>query len=290
MRNNSHAERIEHTIICRLIDYLLSLFMRGKLLVDKIKKLQEKKVAIDNANQDYALIKEDHRESNKMFLFIIIAVLSVLLDFILIANPVAFIAKNFHLPYILIFVIPAVLVILEIGIAYTSILHHRTDEPRSWIGRNLQYFVIGLLIAMSVLLLIYFAQGYEKTTDGAFIPFLLGHMFIQIILLIPAIMIHLWVVRHSEDIAEAVAFLRYLLQQKKVQNKINKYEKEYQEHLLPKYIKGTRTFVYKKERYEANYGDGGFEKMVPRDLAESINKIMGRMIFSFKPKAYEEIN
>ncbi|MBK6484083.1 MAG: hypothetical protein IPG01_13365 [Chitinophagaceae bacterium] len=279
MSKFNHSANIAQQTIFRLVEKLLNLFTMCKSLNEEIAALKEKLSVLDQTNPDFFEILEDRRESTKMSWRFIIIFLSMCIDFFLLYNGMTILCHQFGWPVILKILIPAFLIVTEIGISYFSIIQNRSGEGSSWIIRNLQYFVLVILVALTFLVILYSAQEYSETVDGvSFLTFFTGTVIIQISLLVASLMLHLWLIRNGEAIAEIFAYMRYRIDRRKLAGRIDQVERENRDKNLPDFTKDTHSLVQKIEAFRRDFPmiKIDFERTIPADLIRAINRVMGK--------------
>lgn len=108
------------------------------------------------------------------------------------------------------------------------------------------------------------------------------NLHVQIILLIPSVLLHVWVLKFAEGIAEAIAYFRYRMQRGRLANTINELEMK-KKTVTAQFMKMVQRFVEAMDAFERSYPgfETGFARIVPHDLACSVNVVMGRNIFDF---------
>jgi len=283
MKIEKHAISIAEKAIHRLIEYLLEIFLVCKSTNEAIQTLKEQRQALDDNNPEYAADREDKRESMKMSWRLVIIILSIGVDFLLSIQAISILTDKFDLPSILKWVVPTFLIVTEIGISYFQILHQRDGGKGSWVVRNVQYFVLVILAAFSILVIVFTAQTYDASIDNiSFIAFITGTIALQIALLVGSIMLHLWLIRNAEAVAEASAYFHYIIARRKLTKKIEKLEHKNKTANLPAFTKDTYKLVQAVEFFKTRfpYATANFEKTIPIELIRAINIIMGRNVFA----------
>lgn len=286
MKQIKHSTSTAEQTIIRLIEALLHLFTVCKSRNEEITKLKADRDSLDENNPDFHEIVEDRRENNKMNWRIVIMCLSICVDFFLLYNAMTILCEQFGLPGFLKIIVPAFLIIVEVGVSYFSAIQQRSGEPSSWLSRNLQYFVLLILIGFSVLVIMYSIQGYNAALDGmSFQSFLTGTIVLQVALLISSIMLHIWLIKNAEAIAETFAYFRYKSDRKKLTQKIDRMEKENSKKYLPDFTKRTHNLIQNIESFKRSHPDANpnFERAMPADLMRGMNQVMGKQVFFIEP-------
>jgi hypothetical protein len=268
-----------------LIKDLIDFYLRLKAHTGELLKLRMKLKTIDESNPEYYEILHDQRENNRMNFRFAIFILSNFVDFLLLNMALDILCDQFGLPKALKYVVPITLIILEIAISYFSTLLSRDEDKPSRLGRNLQYFVLPLLAGFSLLAIIYNAQSYNQEIDGmSLLAFMTFNTVIQLILLISSVMLHLWLIRNSEDLAEAISYMRYKVKRNKVVKAIDKIEKSNSTILMPQFTRLTHEYIRKTETFKRKYPDENidFTITMPQELIDGINKIMGKKVIKSK--------
>lgn len=281
MRKNSLSLAKAKILIRSLVEKLLELFLHGKSLVEERHRLVTQLKSFDDANPDYCEIYDDQRERNKMNFRYLILLLSFLVDFFLLNTAVAVLCAEYGWPSILKFIVPVVLILLEVGISYFAVLQARSEEYMSYIGRNLQYLVLPILVGFSLLAIFFSAQAYSEELDEvSLLGYLTFTVVIQTILLISSIMLHLWLIRNSEDIAEAIAYARFRIKRGRITGAIEKIDKENTSINIPLLTRLTHEYVRRTDTFKSNYPDNdeNFSRAMPQDLIDGMNRVMGKRI------------
>lgn len=281
MKKNSLTLAKAKLLIRRLVQKLLDLFLHGKTLVEKRHRLVTQLKSFEAANPDYCEIYDDQRERNKMNFRYLMLILSFLVDFFLLNTAVSVLCAEFGWPAILKFVVPVALILLEVGVSYFSALQARSEEYVSRIGRNLQYLVLPILVGFSLFVIFFSAQSYSEELDEvSLLGYLTVTVIIQSILLISSIMLHLWLIRNSEDIVEAIAYAIYRIKRKRITDAIEKIDKENTSVNIPLLTRLTHEFVRRTDTFKRTYPDDDedFSIAMPQDLIDGMNKVMGKRV------------
>ncbi|MEP6647359.1 MAG: hypothetical protein ABJC12_09715 [Saprospiraceae bacterium] len=280
-------------VIQILIKDLLNLFLFFKSRNDELMRLRIKLNTLDENNPDYIEIFYDRRENNKMSFRFVILILSFLVDFFLLNTALDILCYQFGWPNILKFVVPVVLIILEIGISYFSALQARDEEKVSHLGKNLQYLILPMLMGFSLLAIFYNAQSFIEGIDGmSFASFVTFNGIIQIILLISSIMLHLWLIRNSEEIAEAIAYVRYKMARNVIVDAIEKIERSNSAKYMPHFTRLTHEYVRKTDDFKRKFPEEhfNFPSTMPQELVDGMNKVMGRRIITLDIEKMSNLN
>lgn len=284
MQHRKHASNIAELAIHKMIDSLHQLFLLGTTKKEKIDELIEKRNSLDENNNDYCEIRQDKRENMKLWWQLVLIFCSIVIDFVLVYQPMDIICNTFNLPALMKYLAPMFLIILEVGIAYSQILHHRHLQRSTWFMRNLQYLVIVILGAFSALLILFTVNNYNPSIDGSFLGFVTGTILFQLGLLCASIMLHVWLIRNAELLSETLAYFLYILERKNLSSKIAKLEKMNKEKHSIDFKNASRELIRKIELFkrDAPGADVHFEKTMPLDLIKAINQVMGKTVFSIE--------
>lgn len=269
--------------IQNLVKELLHTFLFCKSRNDEVAKLRIKLNEIDENNPEYREILLDKRENTKMNFRFIILILSFFVDFFLLYEALVILCDQFGWPGVLKFIIPIVLIVLEVAVSYFSILLSRDEEKSSHITKKLQYFVLPILVGFSLLAMFYHLQSYNVEIDGiSLIDFMTFHVIIQLVLLISSIMLHLWLIRNAEEIAEAIAYMKYKAARSGVVNKIERIENGNTRRYFPQFTKLTHKYVKDTNIFERKFPElnMNFSYAMPQDLIDGINTVMGRIVIA----------
>ncbi len=268
--------------IQRFIESLYQTFLKYKAKSQGAEKLKTKLQTLDSNNREYKSIASDHRENMKMFWLMILAGLSIVVDFLATFESGRIISEMLRLAHFFMYCIPIVLVLLEIGISYFQIEAKRKGEGGSWLARNAQYLVMIIVCGFILLTIVFSIESYSNDADKvSFLTFLTGTLLYQIALLIFSLMLHLWIIRHSEAIFEAISYCHYKIARSRIVRKIDKLENEKNDKGLPGFSGDTQKLMqmietFRQENPEANVD---FSKTMPAELLLTINQIMGRKCF-----------
>jgi hypothetical protein len=281
------SERLDATKAIRaiqnLVNDLLNLFLFCKSKNDELGKLRVKLDDIDKNNPEYYEILHDRRENTKMNFRFIVLLLSFFVDFFLLHEALIILCNQFGWCSFLKFIVPIILIIIEIAISYFSILNSRDEARSSHLGRNLQYFVLPILVGFSLLAIFYHIQSYNVEIDAvSLLSFMSFHIIIQIVLLISSIMLHLWLIKHAEDIAETIAYIRYKYERGRIVSEIERIENVNTLRHYPQFTKLTHKYVKDTDAFDRKFPDMNmnFALAMPQDLIDGINNVMGRIVIA----------
>lgn len=266
--------------IQNLVKDLLNLFLFCKSRKEEVAKLKESMDELDKSNPEYNEILLDNRENIRMNFRLIILILSFFIDFFLLYEALIILCDQFGWSEVWKFLIPAILIILEVAVSYFSILYSRDADKPSRISRKLQYFILPVLVGFSILAVYFHFQGYNPDIDGSLFGFLTFRITIQLIMLVSSIMLHLWLILNAEDMAEALAYLRYRNARKKINSIIINIEESNTARYYPEFTRLTHRFVRDKNIFVTSYPEMQFDfaASMPQELIDGINTVMGRVV------------
>ncbi len=280
MTSSNAADRFQLSIR-KFIEKMLELLMKCRDRDEKIKKIQGQLKLLDEKNPDLYDLLGNTRENIKMYLCVIIWFLCILIDYFLLFNGLTLLTNRTNLILLLKVLVPIALVSTEVAISYFAILKQNSGERVSWLYKNLQYFVIGILIAISVVVIFFTGRGYNPQFDGnSYWSYVIGSVFTQVVLLIPAIMLHLWIIKNAEEIADAIAYFKYRYDRRKIVSEIELLEKV-QRKDQKLFVQWVHSLVQQMDSYRRKHPNVpcNFGQNIPLILSKVINAAMGRRIF-----------
>ncbi len=273
--------RIEQSIK-EQIRHLHDIFNKGRSLDDRVKKLRDYLALLDSRNQEHVKKMLSVNEAGKMLMYLLACGGCMLLDFAIIFNAVALLCKNAFIVATLRILLPLGLVGIEIGLSHVAAMSTNAGEYLSWLNRNLKFFVIAALVTFSTLTVVYTIEGYNPSVDGGSLA---GHVIAttitQIMLLLIASILHVWIINHAEDIFNTFSGLWFMLKRNGIAKKLRRLERKYKKW-ESNFSMSTCNVVQQVEMYERGYGVPAsyFAKGMPRDLINAINMVMGRIVFN----------
>lgn len=282
MNTRKHSTNAAEMAIHRLKESLLSRFNLIRSRNESIQSLRLRRDELDESNQDYAEIREDKLENTKMLWRLLILLLSIAIDFVLLLQATTILCEQFGLPRFLKLVIPLLLIIAEIGISYFQVLQKRSGDSGHWAARNAQYFVILILIGFSLMVTIFSIESYNAAVNGmSFAAYLTGVITLQVILLTASIMLHIWLIKNAESIAEVFAFLHYKHSWDRLTKCIDRLEQRNKKKDMPEFTSDTCKLAHAIEQFRERNPQSSpkFDKHFPEDLIKAMNMVMGRSVF-----------
>ncbi len=282
MRHFAYESRQEYTQIIQYIeDRITPFFLSRRDLPERISKLNDKKSKLDTANPAFASMRQNLREYIRILIFIVTPCLCIFIDYLILLNGLNILCEKYSIGNFAKYASPVALVVVEIGLGYLAVVEQRNSIHRSWIGKALRYCIIGFLIAFSLLVIVYSSESYNPQFDGASKDsYLFGVAFVQIALLIPSTMLHIWVIRNSEGIAESIAYLIYESKWKKITRELKRMETRKRKDTV-EFIKMVQRLIKAIEAFKNRYPEANadFNQLIPYDLAQAINRVMGWEVF-----------
>lgn len=280
MRQASHEEIRDYgAIIAYIRNVLTSLYMALRQWPTKIAQARDELIKLDNANGSFFRVLHNKREHNKKMLDIVTASLCIFLDYLLLYTGLSVLCVMLHWSALIQIAVPILLVLGEIGISYSSLIERRIG--RAGLQKVLQFCIIGFLIGFSVFVVYVSTQGYNPQFDGGSqTNFLLKNAVVQLMLLVPSILLHIWIIRHADDIADAIAYFIYRWHRASLESTIRKTEELLRKDTAA-FIKKVQELLEAMEAFRRNYPDSdvNFSVVVPADMAATINALMGRVVF-----------
>lgn len=280
MKTPTYSTHLAEQSIIRQITKLVELIARGQMLQNNLLKKKEHLELHDRNNEKFAMIIEDVQESFKMTMRAILLILSFIIDFALLFDALSLLDST--ISPIARVVIPLGLVFVEVIISYFTILQKSEDDNQSKLLAVLPYFVLFILVGLSISSIVYSVQNYNEQIDGmAFSWFLLSVVVKQGVLLIGSLLLHIFLIRHSAKITEAGAFFRYRKFRKSIVKDIDRFEAMIQNNVTPEMKMRVQAFAQEVEMFKRKYPHSNiqFEKMMSEELINMINIIMGKKIF-----------
>jgi hypothetical protein len=243
---------------------------------DHLQQLQSK-------NGDFAGQLHDRRETMNMWWRIGLCILSIFIDFMLCYESMQILCSKFGWPSELKYVVPIFLILTEIGIAHFQAIHKRNGVHAGWLASNVQYLVLAILVALAILTIVYSISAYNPAIDNmSFLSYCVGVILFQGILLIASIMLHVWLIKNAEEIADAIAFLSYKMQQGSTARKCNELNKSIATADKSEFVSKSQQLVQKVKEYERMFTENpvDFSTTMPTRLIEAVNSVMGKEVFT----------
>jgi hypothetical protein len=279
--------------IFRMIESLLGLLLFRGSIIQKLVELKKDLEVLKENNREFHEALKDKRENSNFTSRLIIIIIGVGIDVLLSYQAMVILCFEYNWPTLLKYLIPIVLVVVEIGVSYFQFIRQRIGERASWLIRNLQYFVLLILLALSVLAVQYSAQMYNPAIDTiSFISYFSMVIIFQAILFISSLMLHLWMIRNSEQIMDAIAFFLYQYAHKKITGKIETLELKDTKKYNPMFTQDAQHLVQSVEDFNFEYPNSGinFKQSIPTDLINAINTVMGKIVFTVTNESNDESN
>lgn len=281
----SYKTSVAENALHRMIESLYRLFIVCKHTSQAISKKQETLQQLEQANQDYVEILNDHREKMKQYWSIILMILACAIDSIIAGQAMAILCELFGFPQILKYLVPAILVTVEIGISYLQALKLREGTRLSWIMRAIPYLVLFILVGFSILTITYNIQSYSPQFDGANrTVFIITTCIIQGMLLVASILMHLWLIVHSEDLAESINFFLFKRKHEKLSKDIVKMEAKNKNENIKRFTRDSQRFVQEYDRFHREQPQSGidFTRTMPNELVKAVNMVMGKPVLALE--------
>ncbi len=283
MKNQNRSAMHAQSHIKDLIDRLLTLFMKCKNRENSLHTAEEKLQTIELNNKDFVDVGHEYRENNNMLWCLIILLLSVCIDYFLVNNGVTIICEITGLPHMLTYFVPPILVLLECGLSYfTSIDNRYHARNNSWISKKVPYLVLIINVALTILAVAFVYSG-KSGIAGFFHALTYGTVVViaQLILLAASMLLHIWIIKNSDLIADMLAYYRFRLARHELLKTKAAFEKALRTKLIPRFSKGARNLIETIEWYKKDFPNErhDFVSIIPQDLIAAMNKIMGRNVF-----------
>lgn len=272
-------------VIKEAIKNILKTFTDGKCAKENAIKYTAVCNELDEQNPDYKEIREDYRERNKMSWRFAVLCFTMIIDFFLLFHGISLLCETLNLPEALKLIVPISLICLEVAISYFSrpakgILGNW--QQRTGISKYLPYFVIIILIGMSLMVIFFSFMHYSQSVDGmSLADFLLGTVAIQITLLVASIMLHIWLIHNAEEIVEMFGYRKYYAAYTKKTNASNKEDRK-AKRKYKTFITQTSEIATMIQEFKDRFpgASTSFSAIMPVDLINAMNLVMGRIIIA----------
>jgi hypothetical protein len=292
MKKLSYSAKKAFAAICRLLETADSYLLSGVANSEQWATQKSELDKLDKANPEFFDSLDETRENIRRFWCIVVTLAGIFIDYFLLYNSMAILSGTSGLAVYFKILLPIILVFAEIAISYLATQRERNGEHRSWLSRNLQYFVVVVLISLSLVAFSYSVKGYDTKFDGSsFVGFVLDAAVIQLVLLICSVIFHLWIIKNAEEITEAIAYYRYKLSRLKIVKKMKDLESENKNKNSIGFKTVVSLLIQKIDSFKRDHplADVKFENLMSGRLKHAINIAMGRTIFS-EAYSYDSIN
>jgi hypothetical protein len=271
------------------IERLWQLFLSGRSSNEAATSGNAKLTALETANSEFAEILGDRRETGKKIRDVIMVVIAIGIDLIISGQAVGILCEMLSIPDYYKYIFPVFLVTAEICLAAKQMQATRDNRSSSFVMNNLQYSILLILIACTLLVIVYSLRSYNASIDGAYWSYVAGIILVQGMLLISALCLHLWVIRNADALADSFAFLRFKRDHTVLTKEIEKHERDATQQTKPTFVAEARRFVADVMQFNRTYPSAqvDFTVVMPVDLQEAINAIMGKQIFFTTSKQEE---
>lgn len=278
----NYTQRKAESSIQRLIDELIDIFSSGKRQMELLAILKGELHDLDEQNPDFANLRLDFTHRGRIFWIIIILLIGWGFDYMLLYTAITILISITALPKYLQYLVPPLFILLEIGVSYLS--RYRKFDTFKQVKRYkwLPYFMLFILIGMSAMVITYALNNYDKAVDGdSMWSYALGTMTSQMFFLIGSIIFHVFIIRNSEEIAEMIAFLLFVLKRASLVRAIAAAELKMQNNVNA-FLLETRAVAEQIKDFVRDFPRAGtvFADSIPGDLQKAMDVVMGRKVFT----------
>jgi len=280
-----------------MIQKLYHTFLKYKAKNQEHAKLKKELEIHESSNHEYRTIVNDKRENIRMFGLVLLCVVSMFIDFFTIFEACKIMVEIVGWPRWIAFIFPFLLIILEIGISYYQIDAQRKGHSVSWVVRNAQYLIVILICGLIIMTLIYAIGSYSaETSSMSFGQYLWGTIALEVSLGIVSILLHLWIIRVSEDIIEAISYCYYLAKYKRLTRKITRYDKQEKMQGMPRFSGEVQKLIQRIDLFKRENPNLSFDftTTMPEELLTAIKQVMGKRsieasLLTSQPVSYEPV-
>jgi len=128
----------------------------------------------------------------------------------------------------------------------------------------------------------YSLQSYNPAIDGNYRAFLIGTLIVQIVLLCASLLMHLWLIRHASDVAEAIGFLKFKFDHSAISKKITRLQADDVPTNDKAFLTETQKFTRELNAFKRKYPEAADDilKTIPADVLHEMHSAMGHQLFS----------
>ncbi|MBL7684267.1 MAG: hypothetical protein JNK00_12985 [Flavipsychrobacter sp.] len=272
MKKTSYAIRSLFEDIKNDISWLSDKYIGGLLAKSRLTASNTTLNQYDLANEDYCAIRQDAMEHFNMFLRIGIVGITMIFDYATLYHAMLILC-SLGIPNAFKYILPSVLVFIEIGVSYFTSISSRQLRYGAFmntIHKYLPYFVIVLLIGLSTLAIVYTMKIPSSNYD----------IFWQIGLLISSVMLHLWLIRHATDIVYMFGYLSYRMKRSKLVRNVQK-DKSDLDSFTRDYTKKVPMLIEKIDTYytECTSAPVDIFILIPEEQITAMITVMGKNVF-----------
>jgi|GEM_PF-5497509 len=278
----SYTTKKARLIIHRMIETAIELFSICKRTNEEIERTKTDQQRLRDANVEYEDIIENKREQSNAVWLIILPILAMACDAVITYQAMSVAIEVFGIPSICKILAPLILVGIEIGVSYFQSVEQLEQHEDSWLMRNLQYIVILILIALSILTIMYSISSYSPLVDSiGYILFVIGTVAVQVALLVASVCLHLWLIKNAERIANAIIYLRHSSNYRRVAKQLSSLEHQQRHNNIPAFTKHSQKLIRLITEFNAVYPEQPLDAalLIPQEVLNGMNVAMGRKIF-----------
>jgi hypothetical protein len=279
----SYETKKARSIIHRMIEKVIDLFAACRRTNDELETMKEAQRLLHKVNSDYAIAVEDKRQYWNAVLLIVLVIFVIPCDAIITYQAMSIAVEVFGIPSICKHIAPVILVGIEILISYFQILNRRAQQEDSILIRFLEYIVILILIALSILTVMYSIASYTPAMDAlGHSAFIVGTIAMQIALLIASLCLHIFLIKNAERITDGIIFLQYCKNHLRVARYVTELEWSQRHKNFPAFTKHSQQLILHLFEFNAKYPDQPIDVLIliPHDVLRAMNVAMGRNIFN----------
>ncbi len=273
----THKIKIAEQTLARISDSLGKIKAKKEQAADWFNSQTKQLQKLTETNPEFTDQLGDHRETMLAYWRIVLLGLVMCVDLTICSQGMDIICQKIAISSNWKYIVAIGLGVLEIGIAYTSIIKQREGANSTWVLKMLPYAVLLFLVGFSGITTLFEITGYNSQTDGlSFTMFVIVTVFVQLMLLLASVLLHLWIINHSVEIAESVGFLKFRRAQSSIRNDIDRLKKS-TITLDNEFLTETQKFARDFQSLKKYYPDEAHELLqtIPVSLRIDMENAMG---------------
>ena len=275
MKNSLHSAQREQNKIMTFTEYLTKLLLAVNDREMRIKFWENKILALDRANPDFAAGHYDMREYLIMVFILLLPFAAAFMDSVLVFSNLALIVP--HSAWWTKLLLAGLVVGAEIAISY-AVLYMNEDFRRRWITKLLPYTFIILLLGFTGIAIRYAAQGYEPTVDGSsFWSYMFPILVHNGLLFAGCALLHICLIKGAAHIHEYGSFALYKMRRFFLSLHISKGARGLNSPEGHTFVLGAPRLVHSIVTFRTTFPGVqiDFVGVMPEDTRIAINRVMG---------------
>ncbi|MEZ5016046.1 MAG: hypothetical protein R2800_03280 [Flavipsychrobacter sp.] len=283
----------EKYLITKQIERLVEVCSRCIKNKQNVEKFKEKISSVSKANPDLEAKRQDSNSIITYFGYLFAVTGAVTVDIFLLKTALMLICLRLALPLFFTYILPPILVTIELTISYIVNRRIRSREGGSSFEKSTPYLVLLVIIGLVTV-----GIRHKVVTDIAYdeaeplFQAIFDYALSDVVFFIFSLVAHLIIILYADSIMTAFSFFRHKFLINEWNRKIERLNNYYIKQLTPSFAKEILEYLHIKKEFVLKFPNKSidYDDYIPEDVKRLACDVLGRSAFELSQNNKENNN